>query len=131
MFERNLERLLANLNPKLSDEEYVFYFSASKTFNYFLEFDPLCFFKEEEGVTLILPKKIALKNDLAFEGEFKKITLQVHSSLEAVGLTAAVSDALAKNDISANVVAAFYHDHIFVPANKAGEALTVLKSLSS
>ena len=131
MFERNLVKLLANLKPALSDEEYVFYFSPSKSLSYFMELDPICFFKEEEGVTLIIEKHIATKNNLAYEGVFRKITLQVHSSLEAVGLTAAVSDALAKNDISSNVVAAFYHDHIFVPSKKAKAAIKVLKMLES
>lgn len=131
MFERNLVKLLANLDPKLTDKDYVFYFSPSSTFAYFMEFKPICFFQEDEGVTLILEKEIADKNELTYEGVFKKITLQVHSSLEAVGLTAAVSDALAKNDISANVMAAYYHDHIFVPSAKADHAIKVLKRLSS
>lgn len=61
---------------------------------------------------------------------FRAITLEVHSSLNAVGLTAAVSGALARRGISANVVAAFYHDHIFVPAGQAQEALETLGALS-
>ena len=131
MFERNLEKLLANLNPKLSDESYIFYVSPSSTFSYFMELNPICFFREDEGVTLILEKAIADKNEISYEMTFKKITLQIHSSLEAVGLTAAVSDALAKNDISSNVVAAYYHDHIFVPHDKAEKAIKVLEQLSS
>lgn len=77
-----------------------------------------------------------LKRDLAddlgwiYEGAFCHITLEVHSSLEAVGLTAVVAAELTKYGISANVVAAYYHDHIFVPSNRAHEALKCLQSLT-
>jgi hypothetical protein len=59
------------------------------------------------------------------------ITLDVHSSLEAVGLIATVSGALAAAGISVNVFAGFYHDHLFVPASKAAQAMSVLKELSA
>jgi hypothetical protein len=59
------------------------------------------------------------------------ITLRVHSSLAAVGLTAAVAAALSDHGISANVVAAYCHDHIFVPADRAEEALAALRSLQA
>ena len=58
---------------------------------------------------------------------FRLITLTVHSSLEAVGLTAVVTNKLAEHKISANVVAAYYHDHIFVPCEKAKKAMEVLR----
>jgi len=61
----------------------------------------------------------------------RRITLTVHSSLEAVGLTAAVAGALARQGISANVVAAFYHDHIFVPRDQAERAVAVLEKLGA
>lgn len=67
---------------------------------------------------------------LEFEGSFRQITLTVHSSLEAVGLTAAVSTKLAAKGISANVIAAYYHDHIFVQTAKAELALSVLQEFS-
>ena len=69
---------------------------------------------------------MALANQLAFESVFRGITLTIHSSLDAVGLTAAVSGKLAANNISANVIAAYYHDHIFVQTEKAELALKVL-----
>ncbi|WP_036823971.1 ACT domain-containing protein, partial [Photobacterium sanctipauli] len=62
---------------------------------------------------------------------FKGITLTVHSSLEAVGLTAAVATRLAEYSISANVVAAYYHDHVFVPVNRAEEALQALATMNT
>jgi hypothetical protein len=67
---------------------------------------------------------------LAYTQIFAWITLTVHSSLEAVGLTAAFSRALTEAGISCNVVAAYYHDHIFVPTRDAGQAMQVLKNLS-
>ena len=60
---------------------------------------------------------------------FRLISLHVHSSLDAVGLTAAFSTALGNAGISANVVAAYYHDHIFVPTDKADKALNVLQGM--
>ena len=81
-------------------------------------------------LTLVLEKKEALRAGLSFEGSFKQITLSVHSSLEAVGLTAAVASKLTQKGISANVIAAYYHDHIFVQASKAQKALLALKEFS-
>lgn len=66
-----------------------------------------------------------------YESLFKQITLTVYSSLDALGLTAAVARKLASHGISANVVAAYYHDHIFVQKEKADEALLALKELSA
>jgi hypothetical protein len=64
------------------------------------------------------------------EGEWARISLEVHSSLNAVGLTAALSKALAEADISANIVAALRHDHLFIPWDRREEALASLKALS-
>ncbi|MGO2019037.1 MAG: ACT domain-containing protein [Psychrobacter sp.] len=86
---------------------------------------------ETEGLTLVLTKDKADEAGLNYEGVFRQITLTVHSSLEAVGLTAAVSTKLTSKDISANVIAAYYHDHIFVSNDKAEQALSALKELSN
>lgn len=88
-------------------------------------------FLEAEGLTLVLEKHKAQNSGLQFEGSFCQITLTVHSSLEAVGLTAAVSAKLAAQGISANVIAAYYHDHIFVQSAKAEMALLALKELGA
>lgn len=77
--------------------------------------------REDEGVTAILPKD---------GGGFARITLQVHSALEGVGLTAAVSTALAEARIACNVVAGFHHDHLFVPWGRRDEALERLQRLA-
>ena len=87
-------------------------------------------FREDEGVTAIVPA--ALAEELGIEGtDFARITLMVHSDLEGVGLTAAVSGALADAGIACNVVAAFHHDHAFVPSTRADEAIDVLRKLAA
>jgi len=81
-------------------------------------------------VTLVLERSAADDAGLDYGPIMRCITLQVHSSLEAVGLTAAVSSALAQAGISANVIAAYHHDHVFVSANRADDAMRVLNSLA-
>jgi hypothetical protein len=88
-------------------------------------------FREEEAITLILKKEIASKLNLDYSVIMSWITLTVHSSLEAVGLTAAFSKALTEHNISCNVVAAFYHDHIFVNKNDTEKAMEILNSFSN
>ncbi|MBY7887993.1 ACT domain-containing protein [Vibrio fluvialis] len=122
--------LLRSMQPELHDEEVVFC-SVSGDLQDYLELKPLAMFHEREGLTLVLSKVTAQTHGLAFDGSFQQITLNVHSSLEAVGLTAAVSAALAQQEISANVIAAYYHDHIFVPTQRANDALNALKALSN
>ncbi|WFL78194.1 ACT domain-containing protein [Altererythrobacter arenosus] len=86
-------------------------------------------FREDEGVTAIVPEPVA--RELGEEGPaFARITLMVHSSLEGVGLTAAVASALAEAGIACNMVAAFHHDHAFVPAARGEEALSLLADLA-
>ncbi|ART80005.1 ACT domain-containing protein [Oceanisphaera avium] len=124
-----LTKLLTSLKPHLLEPEFVFCTVAGSLADY-VALEPVAMFVEAEGVTLVLKKERAQQVGLAFEGSFRQITLTVHSSLEAVGLTAAVSSTLAEQGISANVIAAYYHDHIFVPANKAQQALLALQALS-
>ena len=81
-------------------------------------------------MTVVVSKIKAEKHKLSYDTIFNKITLEVHSSLEAVGLTAAISTALASCNISANVVAGYYHDHIFIPKDKADLALETLERLT-
>lgn len=123
--ETNLEKLLRSMSPKLLPEEYVFC-SAEGRYGDFQELNPLAVYQESEGLTLVLLAKTAKANKLPFESVFKGITLTVHSSLDAVGLTAAVATKLAEKGISANVIAAYYHDHIFVQAEKAELAMAAL-----
>ena len=126
--ETNLRQLLTSMSPELLPDEYVFC-TVLGEYGDFHECSPLASFREAEGLTLVLTKEAAIAANLAFESVFKAITLTIHSSLDAVGLTAAVSTKLAEKGISANVIAAYYHDHIFVQAEKAESALEALRSL--
>ena len=87
-------------------------------------------FREREGLTAVLPKAEAEHIEVDYAFTSRMITLSVHSSLEAVGLLAAVTHALARANISVNAVSAFYHDHLFVPEQRAEEALRLLLALS-
>lgn len=91
--------------------------------------DMVMLFREEEAYTVILEKEQADRLGLAYSYTAAWITLTIHSALDAVGLTAAFSNALAEQGISCNVVAAFHHDHIFVDSKDADRAMSILKSL--
>jgi hypothetical protein len=126
--ETNLAQLLRTMKPELRPGTYVFCTVASLD-NLALT-DIICFFKEQEGITVILAQATADKLQLSYSFVAAWITLTVHSSLEAVGLTAAFAQALARADVSCNVVAAYYHDHIFVAAQDAEKALHILQQLA-
>lgn len=123
--EKNLSKLLNSMKPELMLSEYVFC-SVQGEYCDFQALSPLASFHETEGLTLVVTKEAAIANKLPFESVFKGITLTIHSSLDAVGLTAAISKKLSEKGISANVIAAYYHDHIFVPAEKAELAIKAL-----
>ena len=127
--ETNLKALLTSMSPTLVDTDWVFAVVGEED-AVRLTPNAIASFREAEGLTLVLPQAAAddLKNVSA---PMSRITLEVHSSLEAVGLTAAVAGALAEAGISANVVAAYYHDHIFVPKASADRALAVLQALTT
>ncbi len=118
------------MEPILKLNEYVFTSFGKLGWEDIARFNPISVFQEDEGVTLVIDRKTADANNIHYESVFRLISLHVHSSLDAVGLTAAFSTVLAKHGISANVVAAYYHDHIFVPADKAELSMEVLKGLS-
>ncbi|GMB80593.1 ACT domain-containing protein [Shinella zoogloeoides] len=124
----NLDELLATMEPALVAGRFVYASVPASDIAVHLSRGPIGLFREEEGITLILPADAA--EGLAASPPMRMITLTVHSSLEAVGLTAAFATALTKAGISANVVAAYHHDHIFVPERDAERALETLRSLS-
>jgi len=128
--ETDLSKLLASLAPHLMDGDFVFCTIQDAKYGDFAQLLPIASFREAEGLTLLIAKENADKAGFNYESIFKGITLNVHSSLEAVGLTAAVSSKLAERGISANVIAAYYHDHIFVLAEKADAALSALNEFS-
>jgi hypothetical protein len=126
--ERDLNRLLAGLSPRLTEGEFVFCQLEGVALPTAVK--PLGWFEETEGTTVIAKHEAAERAGLRFRGTWRRITLQVHSSLEAVGLLAAVTRALADAEIPCNAVSAFHHDHLFVPALQADRAMTVLKALA-
>lgn len=123
----NIEDLLKNLTPVLNDGEYVFV--SVENLNEIPFQDIICFFREKEGLTIILEKTKAEVLKLKYSYTAAWITLNVHSSLNAVGLTASFSKELADHGLSCNVVAGYYHDHIFVDYKDANKALEVLRSI--
>ena len=127
--ETDLHKLIESMQPVLAEPKYVFASLDKDSPISISQLAPLATFNETEGLTVIVLKTQADILGINYQGVFQCITLNVHSSLEAVGLTAAVSSALAKEGISANVVAAYYHDHIFVPDDKANQALSCLLKL--
>lgn len=127
MGETELAQLIATMQPQLHEGEYVFCTMAEAHLPDAIK--PICLFREQEGLTLILSKQQADELGLAFSFVSAWITLTVHSALEAVGLTAAISQALAKAGISCNVIAAYYHDHLFVPIKDAERAVAILQQM--
>ena len=92
--------------------------------------EALAIFREAEGMSLILPAEAATRHGFDTGLPMTRITLSVHSALDGVGLTAAVAQALAGAGIPCNMVAAFHHDHAFVPQAQAERALAVLADLA-
>ena len=125
--ERDLNRLLADVKPALDPEIFVF-----STVPPDAALPPAVkavqIFREREGITLILPLAEAEAAALDYQFPCRMITLDVHSALDAIGFLAAVATLLAKAGISVNAVSAYYHDHLFVPREKADEAMRLLAS---
>ncbi|MEM1358234.1 MAG: ACT domain-containing protein [Bacteroidota bacterium] len=121
----HLDQLLAGMKPELQEGAYVF-----------LTFPPgvqpalptatVARIQEPEGLTAVVPLSWANANNYPYEFVAAWILLRIHSDLAAVGLTAVVSTALAKVGISCNVIAGFYHDHLFVPEAQAQKAMVAL-----
>ena len=126
--ETDLDVLLLSMEPVLGKVNYVFC-TVKERIQDIIEFDPWAIVREDEGITVVVEEEKAKEKGIKFIGPFRCITLNVHSSLYAVGLTAVIATELAKNNISANVIAGYYHDHVFVEEGKAEEALSVLKIL--
>ena len=115
------------MTPTLNSGEYVFV--SVQNLNEIPINDVVSHFREKEGVTIIIEKSKAEALKLNYSYTAAWITLNVHSSLNAVGLTAAFSKKIANHGLSCNVVAGFYHDHIFVEHKDANKALEVLRNI--
>lgn len=123
----DLTQLLTKMNPIHNQGDYVFV-NVNDSFEMSFS-EVLGMFKENEGTTLILEKEKADLWNLKYDYIASWISLSVHSSLEAVGLTATISKVLADAEISCNVVAAYYHDHIFVAKKDVDMAMELLNNL--
>jgi hypothetical protein len=130
MAEKDLSILLSSINPQLHDGEFVFCTLPEQTYKG-LSINPLCFFREEEGISIVIEKAQAENLGLQYTGTWSLITCKINSSLEAVGFLASMSATLAKEDIPANAISAYFHDHLFVPSAKAKQALGLLQELST
>lgn len=122
----NLHDILGALRPSVRQGSFVYVTAPTPP-----DIEAHARIVEDEGVTLVLDQAIADEHRLDYEGVFGWITLQVHTSLSAVGVTAAVATALARVGISCNVLAGFYHDHLLVPKDAVDEAFEVLGGLES
>ena len=128
--EKDLQKLQASMSPELIEGEVVFCTFPGAQYGEYSALDPVAAIREAEGLTLVIPKSKADENKLRYESVFRQITLTVHSSLDAVGLTAAFAGKLTEHGISANVIAGFYHDHMFVQREHAERALEALKEFA-
>lgn len=122
--ETDLAVLLATMRPQLHDGTYVFTTNTSPpTADELVQ--AVAVIREDEGITLVVPAPADTPSD-----RMAWITLTVHSSLAAIGLTAAVAAAFTGQGISCNVIAGFHHDHLFVPAARSADAMEALRALS-
>jgi hypothetical protein len=125
--ETRLSALLARMRPKLCPGEFVFCTVANGSLP--AGVDPVMTFREPEGMTLILHEEETVASGLQPSFRCRMITLEVHSSLEAVGFLAAITTRLAAAGMGVNPVSAYYHDHLFVPADRAEEAVRLLEAM--
>lgn len=129
--ETNLSTLIRSMAPELVAGEFVFLTFPDARYGDHTELQPVACFQEREGLTLVVPRDLANLHNLPYDSVFRAITLTVLSSLDAIGLTATFATALAEQGISANVFAGFYHDHIFVGAADADQAVEALQQLAA
>ena len=127
---RELDDLLKKMDPKVKPGPVVFC-TVNEGCEVPFKMSPIMIFREEEETTLIHEQADADTLGLSYDSLWSMITLQVHSSLEAIGFIAAITEKLAEAGISTNVVSAYYHDHLFVPYERADESLAILQRISN
>lgn len=126
--ETDLSKLIRNMSPFLDNTEYVFC-SLHPDDQIIERLSVLSTFREEENLSLIIPRNQAEEYHLNYNGVYRKITLNIHSSLEAVGFLSCITTELTKHNIPANAVSAYYHDHLFIPADRADECMQALHKM--
>jgi hypothetical protein len=123
--ERDLDALLRHVKPEMRPGIFVFCTIPTGQ-SIPAALSPLLTFREQEGTTLVILREEAEASGLRYALASRLITLTVHSALDAVGFLAAITARLADAGISVNAVSAFHHDHLFVPADRADEAMALL-----
>ena len=123
---KDLDHLLKNMEPVLEDDELVFCSLPSIQAEEYLTLSQ-GYYIEKEGTTVIIGKYLADRDELDYEVVFKRITLSVYSSLQAVGFLARITEVLAAQGISVNVISAYYHDYLYVKSSEAEAALEILQ----
>ena len=128
--ETNLTALLASMTPSLLPGIFVFStIPVGTALPAWLQ--PVMIFREAEGVTLIIERSEAIAANFPHVFPSRMITLQIHSSLEAVGFLAAITPRLAAAGMGVNPVSAYFHDHLFVPENRADDAIKILEEIAA
>jgi hypothetical protein len=127
--ERDLKMLQRHMAPQLRPETFVY--CTFPDFRLPAGINPICTFRETEGLTAIVERSEADLTEVPHVFEARLITLTVHSSLDAIGLLATVATHLAKANIPCNAIAAYHHDHLFVPRHLADDAMSLLASMAS
>ena len=127
--ETDLRKLLGSMSPNLAPSVHVFV-SLPPGASIADGLYPVMIFHEREGITLILLEEAATAAGLAASFRCRMITLNIHSSLEAVGFLAAITARLAAAGMGVNPVSGYFHDHLFVPADRADKAMSVLQKLA-
>ena len=123
--EHDLARLIATMEPILDPQRYVFATRAEAD-----GLPSIMRFEEAEGVTLIMTEAAAAEAGVDAVFPCRRITLSVHSALDAVGFIAKVATRLAAAGMGVNPVAGYFHDHLFVPADRAEDAMAILREMS-
>ncbi|MCZ4353009.1 ACT domain-containing protein [Roseovarius aestuarii] len=125
--EHDLNLLLAGMSPELDGETYVFATLPDRILPRGIQ--PLVVMQEAEGTTIIIPRDAAQKSGIAYQFPSRRITLNVHSALDAVGFLAVITTRLAAVGMGVNPVAGYFHDHLFIPADRADDAMQSLHSM--
>jgi hypothetical protein len=126
---RDLHDLCRRMTPSMVDG--VFVYCSFSDFRLPQGLEPICTFREDEGLTAIVGKTQAEASGVPYTFPCRLITLAVHSSLDAVGFLACITNRLAHEGIACNAVGGYHHDHLFVPQSRAEVALQVLRSLAA
>jgi hypothetical protein len=137
MAEKDLNKLLAQINPQL--REGKFYFASVDEGNLMSLANYLDYiaaiFREDEGLTIVFRDDVKAEmvelSEKKIHGPFALITLGVNSDLDAVGFLAKITEALAKEKISVNAFSAYHHDHLFVPFERKEDALAAIGKLKA